>query len=144
MLEHKSSININMSSVHNLVYKKPPAYHDKDKFAAMMERAKLNKPLFNNQQDVKQTLTDFLIPQNKQLKEKGSNIHKTKTQSWAKHAEQRSKQQYLQNNKLQALDGNQKIELMNFYNDGLNQLKLTRREVVKTKANESRIQKLKY
>ena len=33
---------------------------------------------------------------------------------------------------------------MNFYNDGLNKLKLTRREVVKTKANESRIQKLKY
>ena len=33
---------------------------------------------------------------------------------------------------------------MNYYNDGLNSLKLTRREVVRTKANESRIQKLKY
>ena len=33
---------------------------------------------------------------------------------------------------------------MNYYNDGLNSLKLTRQEVVKTKANESRIQKLKY
>ena len=33
---------------------------------------------------------------------------------------------------------------MNYYNDGLKSIKLTRREVVKTKVNESRIQKLKY
>ena len=62
MLEHKSTININMSSVHNLMYKKPVPYHDRAKFAAMMERAKLNKPLFDNQKDVRQRLTDFLIP----------------------------------------------------------------------------------
>ena len=42
------------------------------------------------------------------------------------------------------LNNNQKTDLMNYYNDGLKSIKLTRREVVKTKVNESRIQKLKY
>ena len=67
-----------------------------------------------------------------------------KSQSWAQHSELRKSQQYLTENKLQMLNNNQKTDLMNYYNDGLKSIKLTRREVVKTKVNESRIQKLKY
>ena len=51
----------------------------------------------------------------------------------------RKSQQYLTDNKLQMLNNNQKLELMNYYNDGLKSIKLTRGEVVKTKVNESRI-----
>ena len=72
LLEHKSSLNINMASIHNLQYRKPVQYHDQEKFAAMMGRMKKNKPLFNNQRHVRERLTDFLIPQSKLLKEQAT------------------------------------------------------------------------
>ena len=47
-------------------------------------------------------------------------------------------------NKLVALNGHQKIELMHHYNAGLKTSKLTRREIVKTKANEDRLDKITF
>ena len=123
------------------LYKKPVDYPDPVQFAQLMSNIKKSETLFKNRRQFKETFNNFLIPETSNIRKE---IDKPQSRSRSQTKAKYSSAVYQSQNKLDALDGEKKIELVNYFHDQLKHLKLQRREVVRTKFNQARSKPLPY